>query len=305
MEYPRTWRDVLASLLDDTRARERLARAIGVDGNTLQRWARSEATPLPEHLNRLLNALPQHRMLLRVLIAEEFEERGTSFDLAGADDISVAFSARLLAIHSHASPESRSWSICTSVLAEVVKQLDQQRLGFSVNVMRCMLSSRERCVCSLREYAGLGTAPWSEQVEFRTGFLGAEALAGYAVITGQPQIVRDTRLSQRFTRGLPEHTISAAAFPILHTGQTAGCVLVVSTQPDYFAASARFDLLQKYTDLLLLAFAPEDFYPHTALSLQTMPSLQDQKPYLSTFQQRIMATLKTAFAINRSLSYAE
>jgi hypothetical protein len=36
-----------------------------------------------------------------------------------------------------------------------------------------------------------------------------------------------------------------------------------------------------------------------------MPPLPVQQPYLSTFQQRILATLKTAFTANHRLSYPE
>jgi hypothetical protein len=244
-------------------------------------------------------------MLLRVLLAEEFDEPVVEDDPPTTEEISVTFSARLLAVHSSASEETRCWSICTSVLAEAVKQLDPQRQGFALRVMHCMFSPKEGRVCSLRAYAELGTTPWPEQVTLLTGFAGAESLPGCAVMTGQPQVIRDSRQAHRFSSGLPAYACSALALPIIHAEQTAGCLLAMSTQPDYFASPGRSDLLQQYAAALLLAFAPEDFYARDALALQTMPSLHDQQPYLATFQQRIIATLKTAFAVNRTLTYPE
>jgi hypothetical protein len=57
--------------------------------------------------------------------------------------------------------------------------------------------------------------------------------------------------------------------------------------------------------MLALAFSPDSFYAHEQIMLQAMPIFQVQQPYLSTFQQRIVATLKTAFSTNRTISYAE
>jgi hypothetical protein len=152
---------------------------------------------------------------------------------------------------------------------------------------------------------GLGTPPWEEQVELRTRFLGAESLAGYAVASGHSQVVADVRQEARFAANLPEHTVSAAAIPILYTNRIAGCLLVASTQRDYFRSFARLNLLQDYAGLLMLAFAPEDFYAATRIALQPVPLFKAQQPYLSTLQQRIQATWRTAFSAQRSMSYLE
>ena len=305
MEDYQTWRDLLAKLIEEPREKERLAKAVGVDAVTLKYWAKNDVSPRPHHLRRLLQAVPHHQMLLRTLIAEEFDEFDPELVDSPSDDISVAFSAYILDLYTTAPDESRFWSICTAVLSEVVKQLDPNHLGISLSVVQCMASAQEKNIRYLRECVALGTNPWLEQVESRTRFLGAESLAGYTVVSCQPQIVADIGQEQRPSAYLPEHAVSAAAFPILHTNRIAGCLLAASTQPNYFRSPVRRDLIQNYAALLMLAFSPENFYEHERIALQVMPSLQVQQPYLSTLQQRILATLKTAFNVNHPISYPE
>ncbi|HEX7734039.1 MAG TPA: GAF domain-containing protein [Ktedonobacteraceae bacterium] len=304
MEQYQTWRKRLAALIERPRERTRLALVLGISVSTLQRWTTGEASPLPHQRDLLLQALPEHQMLPGTLLAEEFDDLPALPGLP-AEGISVAFSALIFDLHASASEESRYWSICTAILSEAVKQLDPRRLGISLRVVQAMTSPRTESVRYLRACASLGTPPWPEQIEFHTGFLGAESLAGHAVTLGLPQTVADSRQKLYPASYLPEHAASAAAFPILHTGRVAGCLLAASTQAGYFAEPARLELLQGYSALLVLAFAPEQFYPFEQIALQTMPDPQVQLPYLSNFQQRVLATLKTAFTVNRSLSYPE
>jgi transcriptional regulator with XRE-family HTH domain len=304
MENYQTWRDLLATLIEKSRERTRIARVVGVSAATLQRWASGESSPLPQQRQSLLQALPEHRMLLGALFAEEFDDTLAELALP-AEGEAVAFSTLILDIHASTSEESRFWSICTAVLSEAVRQLDPQRLGISLRVVQGMASPTTRSVRYLRVSAGLGTAPWSEQIEYHAGFLGAESLAGRVVTSGLPLIVADSRQEQSLADDLSEQAASVAAFPILHAGRIAGCLLAASTQPAYFSAPARLELLQNYAALLMLAFSPEHFYPFEQVALQPMPPLQVQSPYLSSFQQRVLATLKTAFTVNHSLSYPE
>jgi hypothetical protein len=305
MEGYQTWRDLLAKLIKEPREKRRLTKAIGVDAATLRSWAMNETTPRPVHLARLLQAVPRHRMLLRSLIAEEFEEFDPELIDAPDTGISEAFSASLLDLHTSAPDEARFWSICTAVLSEAVRQLDPDQSGISLSVVQCMASAQDKSVRYLRECVALGTDPWLDQMEFRTRFLGAESLAGYAITSGQPHMLSHVGEEQRPPCSVPEHAVSAAAFPILHANRVAGCLVAVSTQPDYFLSPARCERMQNYAALLMLAFAPEHFYERERIALQVMPSLQVQQPYLSTLPQRILATLKTAFNVNHPLSYPE
>lgn len=306
MDNYQTWRDLLAALTRDLGEKERLAKILGVTEVTLQHWIKREATPSPQELRLLLQAFPYQQILLRALLAEEFDEIGEDSAVSSQEEgLSLAFSARILDIQASAPDEARFWSICTAVLSEALSSFDLQATSLSLSVVQCMPSANDQRIRYLRECVGLGTSPWPEQVELRSSFLGAESLAGRAVISGLPQIVADVQQEPRLASYLPEHTVSALALPILHSGRVAGCLLAVSTQVDYFSSAARYELLQKYAALLMLAFSPEEFYPRDQLILENMPALSVQRPYLSTFRQRILVTLKTAFTGNHPLSYPE
>ncbi len=304
MAIHQTWRDLLALLIEKPRERARLAKAIGVSALTLQRWVAHEIDPLPQQQQHMLQALPHHSMLLRALLAEEFD----TFDAEPSvplNDPLLEFSTRIFEIHASAPDEARYWSICTAVLSEAIIRLDPQNSGISLSVIQCMAPSQAGHVRYLRECASLGTLPWSTQIEFRTSFLGAESLAGHAVATALPQLVVESQQDTYATDYLPEHATSALALPILHNGRIAGCLFAASTQPDYFSDPTQLELLQNYAALLKLAFSPEQFYPLEQIALEKMPPLQAQHPYLSSCQQRVRATLKTAFIGNHSLNYLE
>lgn len=302
MEDYQTWRELLAALLEKPREQARLAKALGVSALTLQRWARHEASPLPQQRQRLLEALPRHSMLLRALFAEE------SGDFTLEPEVPtnlLEFAARIFAIHASVPEESRYWSLCTAILSEAANQLDACHLGLSLSVIQCIAPLQGGNVRYLREGASLGTPPWPRQIEFRTRFLGAESLAGRAVATALPQTIADCQQEAPGTGHLPANSRSAIALPVLHAGRIAGCLFAASTQVDYFASAVRAELLLSYSALLKLAFSPEDFYPPEQILLQQMPTLQIQRPYLSSFQQRLLATLKTAFTVSHSLNYRE
>ncbi len=303
MEDYQTWRDLLAALIEKPRERSRLAKALGVSPATLQRWAAYEGAPLAQQQERLLQAVPQHAMLLRALLAEEFSDLETTGE-AEAEHALLAFSTRVFAIHANASEESRYWSICSAVLAEAVARLDPERLGLALSVIQCIAPPHDAPVRALRESACLGTPPWPEQIEFRISFLGSESLAGQAVSSGSLQVIASRQPEMGQAGVLPEQARSALALPILHTDQIAGCLLAVSTQADFFNPQS-IARLQSYAALLKMAFSPEQFYPLARITLQAMPSLQVQRPYLSSFQQRVLATLKTAFTGNHALNYLE
>lgn len=294
---PQTWRDLLAKIIQEPGEHERLARAVGVSAQMVMRWIRQEEIPSSHQLYVLLDEVPQHRALLRTLLLEEFDDF--------SDGISANFSVYVLNLYNTASDETRLWSICTAVLSEALQQLDAERSGLSMSVVQCMAPLRGDNIHCLRECVGLGTFPGEEQIELRTRFLGAESLAGHAVSSGQPRIIVDIDQEQRFAANLPEHAGSAAAIPILYTNRIAGCLLVVSSQRNYFRSLTRVNLIKDYAALLMLAFSPEEFYAAERIALQSMPSFQVQQPYLSTLRQRIQATWRTAFSAQRPMSYLE
>ena len=295
MQSPQTWRDLLQTIIKKSSEKERLARAIGVSAPTFMRWIKGDETPSSHQLYLLLDEVPQHRALLRALILEEIDDF--------SDGISPAFPAHILDLYNTASDEARFWTICSAIFAEALQQLDRDQQGLCMSVVQCMAS--DDTVYCLRECVALGTSPWNERIEQRTRFLGAESLPGHAIASGSMQFIADSRQEAGLVANLPEHALSAVAIPILYTNRVAGCLLIASTQRNYFRSLTSINLIKEYASLLTLAFASEEFYAMERIALQPMPLFQEQQPYLSTLRQRIQATWKTAFSAQHAMSYPE
>lgn len=248
MEESRTWRDLLARIIDDPQEKQRVA----------------DTSP---------------------------------------ESIPVTLYNRVLHLLCTTISERRFWTTCTAVLHDALKRLDPDRLGLLLSIEQCMAPAYRNTVRCLRERLALGTPPWSEQVEQKGRFFGAESLVGFATSIGRQHTILTINEKHRLPDLLPEHAMSAVASPIMYVGRVAGCLLVASTQPDYFCQPALLDLIQNYAQLLALAFHPEDFYELEHIALQPLPSFQVQQSYLSSLQQRILALLKKAAIDHRPLSY--
>jgi transcriptional regulator with XRE-family HTH domain len=255
MAESQTWRDLLAEIIKDPQKKQRIAAALGVHPLTLTRWARSEASPRPQLLQQLFAVVPQ----LRPLLADESNAFATPSADELTSEIPVTFYSHILDLYSNTPDEQRFWSICTAVLQEALKQLPRKGIGLDISVVRCLVPPQGNIIRCLREYVGLGAFSWREQVELRQRLFGAESLAGYVVASGHSTVIANLNQEQRLPHQLPDSALSAAAFPILHASRIAGCLLVASTEPDYFHVPALHDLLQSYAALLTLAFEPKDF----------------------------------------------
>ncbi len=138
MDEVQTWRELLGEIIRNPLEKERLTGELGINPATLDRWVNGETDPRPQNLRRLLSALPQWREQLYELVSEEFED----FTAAPTDDSSKelpsAFYARVFSALV-ATPQSlRFWSICNLILQQALGQLDPERLGMAITVVRCM-----------------------------------------------------------------------------------------------------------------------------------------------------------------------
>ncbi len=88
--------------------------------------------------------------------------------------------------------------------------------------------------------------------------------------------------------------MSAVAFPLLYAGRIAGCLLFSSARPNYFTLPSQLRLIRGYTNLMTLAFEPEEFYPHALIKLRMMPPLEIQQKELVTFRQRMIDLMKAS-----------
>src|SRR2546421_2732218 len=302
MHEPETWRDLLRSIISEPHEKQRLSEQLGVRAITLTRWTSKESDPRPQNLRNLLNALPQHREQLLDLIRDEpgFEE----FSNAELDDSSIeipsAFYTRIFASHASTIESMRFWSITNLILQQAVGQLDPDRLGMGINIVRCIPRSEvDNRVHSLRESVGIGTPPWTGDLEQKAMFLGAESLCGYVVTLCRPAANQNVDDEQNL---IPAHKVpyekSAAVHPILFAGRIAGCLLVSSTQYNYFLPQARLALIEDYANLLALAFEPEEFYEPYEIELRVMPNQEIQKKHFANFRQRVANTMMEG-AINK------
>src|SRR5579859_5371598 len=188
-------------------------------------------------------------------------------------------------------PQSlRFYSLASMIVQQASGHLDPQQLGMTVNVVQCMPAvgavGMEK-VRSLRETVWMGTAPWNGEQEWNARLLGVESLAGQAVLRGHA-VVMSIQMDEIFRCTHHEqHEQSAAACPIMRGNRVAGCLCASSTQANFFREE-QLTLLQQYTNLLTLAFEPEEFYEVDVLALQPMPPTHVQRHYLSALQRQVL-----------------
>ncbi|HET8911878.1 MAG TPA: hypothetical protein VFN23_10465 [Ktedonobacteraceae bacterium] len=307
MQEPRSWRSLLGRIIHDPQERQRIADELGVRPITLTRWVSRESIPRTQNLRHLLSIFPlQQRKLFADLIAEEFKD----FPLAPVEDntqtISSSFYTRLLATNTSTTDILRCWVICSQILQQALIHLDPEHNGLLLTIVRCMPPSNDGKVKSLREYVALGTYPWNTDLEQKAMFLGAESLAGYAVSSCRFATI------QSITEGrtlLPAHRVefeeSAAAYPIMRSGRISGCFLVSSVLRNNFVDQEWLDLIQAYTNLLVLAFEPSDFYAPSQIELRIMPNSSIQQSYLTNFRQRVGTTMTRAVHEGLSLNHSQ
>lgn len=294
-QEPEDWRELLGTIISNAQERQRIAQELGVRTITLNRWVRGESEPRPQNLRHLLSVLqPDHRDLLVEMLGENLGESQDPVADDTSREIPSEFYSRVLSARATTNETLRYWSISSLILQQALSQLDPDRLGLAITVVRCMRSAGSKKIRSLRESVGKGTAPWAGDLEQRGMFLGAESLAGYVVTTCRPaQLQNILKDGLALPAHQVEYEISAAAHPILYTGRIAGCVLISSTQPDYFVTSARNTLIGDYANLLALAIEPEEFYDPQDIELMIMPPHALQKEYFANFRQRVTQALRT------------
>jgi GAF domain-containing protein len=185
------------------------------------------------------------------------------------------------------------WSICNHVLRPALTQLDPQRLGMGIWICQCVKSEEWNAIPSvwcLRERIQFGTAPWKNDLAPAL-LLGSESLAGYSVSKGQPAVCQNVRENTAF---LPvrqeEFEESAAAFPLVQGEKIAGSLLLTSTQPDYFT-HVRLNLIQRYVQLVSLAFHDHEFCDRGEIHLRDLPPTSVQQEHFASFRQRVTDTM--------------
>ncbi|GAC1430287.1 MAG: hypothetical protein PVS3B3_19730 [Ktedonobacteraceae bacterium] len=309
MQEAQTWRKLLGTIISNSKEKQRIAVELGVKAITLSRWVSGESDPRLQNLRLLLNVLPGQREQLLDLIRKEegMEEFSDSINDDTSKDIPSEFYSNVFAARASTTENLRYWSICQIILQQALGQLDPDRLGMAVWVVRCMPPSGfYRKVRSLRESVGMGTPPWGGNLEQKAMFLAAESLAGNVVTLCRPAIIEDLDEEHHLLPAARvEYEKSCAIYPILYAGRIAGVFLVSSTQYNHFLSRSRGALVQAYADLLALAFEPEDFYEPEDIALCVLPYHNEQKEHFASFRLLVSNAIKEAAQNNKPISNVE
>ena len=317
---PSTWRELLATLISDPHIRAHAVAVTGLTEVTLKRWSgrtKRTTTPRSYMLKPLVVAFPEYTDLFTRLIVKDFPDfspHEQSAYLASGDDaasvsgkMTLALYNQILALRATVPPSQLFWSVCESTLNTALHILASGGGGVSMCVCQCIVNGKQsgmREVWCLRERVQFGTSPWKHNLA-PTLFLGSESLSGYAVSKGQPAICQNTRKNPTF---LPlrqdQHEESAVAFPILFGERVAGCLLVKSTQHDYFTLT-RVTLIERIAHLLSLAFQQDDFCERSEIHLREMPQTSEQRHYFASFRERVFAILYAREARLKHMTIAE
>lgn len=294
-----TWRELLGIIISDAKERQRLIDALSITSITLTRWISGESDPRPQNLRHLLSVLPQHRDHFVELLKKERglgEFANPIAEEVTSGEIPAEFYARVFVACATMTDNLRFWSTCNLILQQALGQLDPDRQGMSIWVVKCMAPSGPyHKVRSLREVVGQGTYPWSGNLEQQAMFLGAESLAGNVVTLCRPGIIENLDEEHNL---MPAARVdfekSSAIYPILYEGRIAGVLLISSTEYNHFLLQTRTALAQSYADLIALSFEANDFYAPEEIALCVMPSHKEQKQYFARFRRLIADTMIVA-----------
>ena len=299
-----TWQEFLGQVIKNPQERQRLARAAQVKQITLRRWVKGESHPREENVHRLVRALsPDVSSHFLPLIAKEFPslKRENIEGQSVISEIASELYSQALETYAKTPHALARQQLQDLILGQAIQQLDPDKLGMSVTLVCCIPPRPGEKVRSLRQIGGVATPPWEKDQESRTIFLGAESVAGSAVINYRTTGI-ESRDSVTFA---PAHWTrfenSAIASPILRQARIAGALLASSSQPFFFKQAHR-DLLELYAHLAVLIFDPSEFYDLSEIRLGIMPDLELQEPYFLDFERRVSLKYTEASIQNTSLT---
>ena len=308
MQKADSWRELLGHIIEDPRERQRIAQELGISPITLSRWAKSNSMkPRSQNLRRLLKVVPPaYREKFLEAIPEELTVTVTDDSLDDSmSEIPGVFYARVLRALATIPQSLRSQAIYDLILLQALEQLDPHRLGMAIIIVRCMPPWHDGKIHSLHEGVGMGTPPWGRNLEANAVFLGSESLSGHVLSSGRHLVVQNLdEENSPFPIHKGEYERSTAIYPILRGSNVVGCFLVSSTQHDYFSP-ARLELVQYYTDLIALAFEPDEFYPLGSIELLYMPHSAIQRKHFSTFRQRVQEKMIQAQRLKHPMNIAQ
>lgn len=285
------WSAILQDILKSPAERQRLATALDITQMTLSRWANGDSKPQKNHLIQLIHAIhPTQRTELIHALEAVYSDIRTWLKEDTSGQLPSDLYAHILNMRTTVNEHFGFWHIREAVARQGLHLLDPDKLGMGIRLVLLMPPSAHygKLIVSMRETIGKGTPPWPVDLEQDVTFLGMESLCGLAVGERRTVSNGDLRLPHAEPYFRDRHELSAAAHPICLEGKVAGCLLASSTQINYFTQQ-RLNLLTALSDLMALAFHPEEFYPHAKIMLRQLPPPGEQRKILATFRNRMLA----------------
>lgn len=282
-----SWTSILHSIIKSTSERQRIANELAIAPMTLIRWANGETKPHKQLLVRLLLAVQaSHRQELFHALEKQFPDLHAWLVEDTPDTIPSDFFAQALHLRTITNERLLFWRLTDLILKQAIMQLDPNHLGLCIRLIQCMPPHEDGKVYSLRAITGQGHFPWEADLEHDSCFLGCETLCGYVVETGQVHPIGDLRIEHPPFPVYPDKfEVSTVASPIRYAGKIAGCLLTSSNQSHYFTPQ-RVKLLERFCDLVALAFRTHEFQPSEAIKLHVMPEPDRQYNIIDKYRER-------------------
>jgi hypothetical protein len=290
---PRTWQELLQRLIEDPKEKERIIQQAHIQPITLTRWIKGTCSPRAENLRALFKAIPSSSLqtfaqLISVdfpnLLTEQFRKESVQTEPP------LEFYTCVLSAYTNMMPPLYPQVLRDLILQQMIKHFDPNRLGLSIRIAQCLWNPHEHKVRSLYAMGGIGTPPWSRDLDQQAIFLGAESLAGIAVM----KCCLTTASRQAENSALNfihwgEHEQSLLAYPLMSHTRIAGSLLIASNLPDAFS-EAHHKLIERYAHLMALAFEPDVFFDLKDIFLHTIPADLQQEPLFQQIRQRALQT---------------
>jgi hypothetical protein len=305
------WRELLAHILRNPREKRQLLDQLNVRSITLTRWINGETEPRQQNLQQLVKVLMRYSDHLPESLKDEKNAGDLSLLLTSEEQVSPTIPSGLysqvLASLAHISEHLRFWTIANMILHQAMEQLDPFDQGIALWITHCMRNEDEMAKKIRSLHLTLGYCNRKlDRLEQEGMFLGIEAAEGEALVMGHPVIYQDQRQTGFLTPKTPvlDHC-SAAIYPITYQGLVGGTFSVASMSTNYFLMPERVTLVQRYSELLSLAFAPTDFVPRENVLLGVMPDYDVQKKHFADFRQRVATQISEKFQQGESMSAVE
>jgi hypothetical protein len=300
------WRLLLQQSISDVEERQRIAEYLHINAATLLRWSHGVSNPHASSLQALVDVLPFPRGQIIAAIQQEYPE--LSFHAISAynmpQHISIKFYNHVLDAHHQLPTAIHNERMCSLILRQLLIHFDPLEESTAVYIAQCTPPRPGQKVRSLYMAYGMGSAS-CPSVENRHYFLGAESQTGNALQAQHLIMMPEYKVAVELYPSQRHKSIeSAINYPLIHDGEIAGCLGVISTKPRAFSL-AHLELVRQYANLLVLAFDRDQFYRPDQIELGIIPPISCQAPYLFQFRHRMLQYITQANGEQQKLSWRD